>query len=78
MKTETTVLGTAGLVAINKLSTDKPIDSKFVLGVVVFALMLSILTEVNTPLAEQLGTLVFVTAALVYGPGAAKGLGFTK
>lgn len=78
MKTETTVLGTAAIVATARWTNDKNIDGKFVLGICVFALFLAAFTEANAPLAEKVGTLVFVTALLIYGPQVATGLGLIK
>jgi len=78
MKTETTIIGTAGIVALNRWSQDKTINSKIVLGLCVFALITAMITEANAPLGEGIGTLVFATALFLYGPGAAKGLGLTK
>lgn len=78
MKTVTTVVGTGGIVALSRWSNDKTIDARMVLGLSVLALGLAALTEANAPLAENLGTLVFVTALLLYGPTVVKGLGLSK
>lgn len=73
--TATTVLGTGAVVAIGQWADDKKISVKFVVGLGVFAFSLAVLGEVNPKLSGQFGTLVFVTAILVYGPKAAASLG---
>lgn len=78
MNTKTTVVGTAGIVALSRWTNDKPLDMKIVVGVLAVALALAVMTEVNAPLAENFGTLIFVTALLLYLPGVASGLGLTK
>ena len=78
MNTKTTVIGTAGVVALAKWSTDKKIDMRMVVGLMFVALTLAAVAEVNAPLADNFGTLIFVTAILLYFPTVTKGLGLTK
>jgi len=76
MKTATTVIGTAGIVALNKWSSEKPIEMKSIIAVLIVGLVLAMITEVDAGLAEKLGTLIFVTALLMYGPRVIGSLGF--
>lgn len=78
MNTKTTVIGTAGIVAFAKWSDDKKVDMKMVVGLMFVALALAVLAEVNAPLADQFGTVIFITALLLYFPTVTKGLGLTK
>lgn len=78
MNTKTTTIGTAGVVVLAQITNDKKLDMKIVVGLLFVALVLAVMGEVNAPLAENFGTLIFVTALLLYLPAVTKGLGLTK
>lgn len=78
MNTSTTVVGTAGVVALAQWTNDKHVTTQMVVGILVVALSLAVMTEVNAPLAEKFGTLLFITALFMYGPKVAAGLGLIK
>ena len=73
--TGTTVLATAGVVALGIWANDKTISMKYVVGTGMYAAGLSIVGEANPDFAAKVGLLVFVTAILVYGPAVAAKLG---
>lgn len=76
--TGTTVLGTAGIVALGQWSADKQISMKFVVGTGIYAAALSILGEANSEFAAQFALMVFVVALLIYGPPVLNKLGLTS
>jgi hypothetical protein len=76
--TTTSVVATAGIVAMGQWANDKPITIKFVVGSGVFAVALSIMGEANQKLAEQFGVLVMITAFLIYAVPVAQKLGLVK
>jgi Ca2+/Na+ antiporter len=78
VNTTTTVIGTAGLVALAKWTNDQQITMDQVIGILVVAFVLAVSTEVNDAFARQFGTLIFITAVLLYGPKVAQGLGLAK
>lgn len=73
--TATTVLATAGVVALGVWAEEQKVTVKFIVGTGVYAAALAILGEVNDKFAAQVGLLVFVTAVLFYGPKALQALG---
>lgn len=78
LNTVTTTIGTAAVVGVSQVIGTQKFDIKQVIGVAMVALFLAAMNEVNVPLAEGFGTLIFVSALYLYGPAIAKGLKLTK
>lgn len=76
--TTTTVLGTAGLVALGLWAEDKNISMKFIVGTGIYASAIAILGEANQEFAAKFALTVFVLAILLYGPGVLNKLGLTN
>lgn len=73
--TGTTVLATAGTVALGLWAQDKNISMKFVVGTGIYAAAVAIIGEANPEFAAKFALLVFISALLFYGPDALQKLG---
>lgn len=75
MDTMTSVVATGVTVTIGRWSQEKPVEIKTFVGIAAFAIFLSVMQASNSKLAEQFGTLILVSAVLIYGIPIGKKLG---
>jgi phenolic acid decarboxylase len=71
MNTTTWAVGTSAVVVAGRWATDKPLDIKLVIGLGVYAVSLSLLSNMDAELAAKFSGLVFFAACL--GPEGLKG-----
>lgn len=78
METGPSVVGTAAIVALGRWSQDKSIDMRYVVGTGIYAVIISLIEQGNTKLAQQFALLVFVGALFMNVIPVASKLGFLR
>jgi len=78
MNVTTSAVVTAGIVVLNYIVTDKSVEPKFIIGTLLYLLILSVMNEGAPELAKTLALAVMITVVFLYFPGIAKKMGFTK
>lgn len=78
MNVGTTILLAGTIVVVGKWANDQHIDARTVIMIVVLALGVTIVDDINAELGHAFGLLVLVSATFGYGPFIFKKLGWMK
>lgn len=66
MDTTTSIVGTSIVVTIGRWADEKQLDMRMFVGLAFVAIFLSIMENSNAKLAQQFGSLILISAILIY------------
>ena len=78
MDTTTSVVATGVVVSVGRWADEKEIAPKMFIGLGILAVFLAVFQAGNEKLAQQFGTLILVSAILIYGVPIGKAVGGIK